>query len=352
MSRPVASPADYWKRTVKWSGVEALRLEGYKVGVLHLHSSFSRDVPDLDGNRPEALLDKGIRQGADYIAITDHDNDDAWRRAGHRPPCWIRGVEMEVFDRRRIGHPVHLGLLNIADDRLSDRLHEIAHERHDADRLVRTALDNGVTVIANHPWWGPRGYHINSVRYWHFIEKYRLPVEVNDKRSLIENIAAVFYASHRNLPVVATTDSHTRKLLPTCTLAKGATIGEYLENLRRGETYIVPGYAGLVSVPAMMARYVLDVIRRPLPADCYRQSPLRLGAAPLVDRIISLLSSNHVVGRCLRNPLVSGLAGPLTYLVGALLYLPTAYAASSLKVLRDLYERSALSVPLPELITE
>ena len=208
---------DYWQRLKSWSSAQELRADGYKVGVLHLHSSYSRDVPSLRENHPERLIEKGIREGADYIAITDHDNDEAWRNAGDRPACWIRGVEMEVFDKRRIGHPIHLGMLNISDDKLSDELHELALVANDADRLVNTALDNGVTVIANHPWWGPRGYHINSIRYWHFIERYRLPVEINEKRSLIENLAATVYAAHRGLSIVAATDSHTRKVLPTCT---------------------------------------------------------------------------------------------------------------------------------------
>ena len=160
--------------------------------------------------------------------------------------------------------------------------------------------------------------------------------------------------ARRGLPIVAATDSHTRKVLPTCTLAKGDTPEEFLASVRRGETYVVPGYAGLVDMPAMMARYVLDVLKCPLPRDFYRMPKvaMKLNSTPMVDKLVGAISAGEVTSRVFRNKLATLVAGPLTYLVGALLYIPTVYATSSMKVIRDLYDRSTMAAAVPELISE
>ncbi|MBN2287760.1 MAG: hypothetical protein JXQ83_00410 [Candidatus Glassbacteria bacterium] len=339
------------QKLIRWKDLTTKRQEGYRVGVLHLHSIFSRDVPKLAKNMPDILVCKALREGADYVAITDHDNDDGWRQASYRHPAWIRGTEMEVHDES-IGYPVHFGILNIGGDNLFEELWDIAHRRRSACRLVDTALQNGATVIANHPWWCPQGYRLNSVGLWDLVETFRLPVEVNSKRSLVENVATLIYAAQRNLPVVATTDSHTRRVLPTCTLARGDTPEEFLANIRRGQTYIVPGYAGFFQLPAMMTRYVLDVIQAHLAYGFY-EGPVKLGAGGLLDRLLAGISHSRLTDRLFTRQLASITAGLLTYLVGTFGYIPYTYAASTYKVLKDMYLRSAHgAAPLPEFISE
>jgi hypothetical protein len=104
-------------------------------------------------------------------------------------------------------------------------------------------------------------------------------------------------------------------------------------------------------MPAMMARYVLDVIKCPLTGDLYRV-PMKLNAAPLVDRIMDAISAGDVTSKVFQNKLAGLLAGPLTYFVGAFLYIPTVYATSAMKVVRDILERSSMATAMPELISE
>ncbi len=344
METKEAGLASYWKRTLRWKDVEAKRAEGWRVGALHIHSSCSRDVPQLDENRPERLVEKAEREGVDYMTITDHDNEDAWRSLKN-PPSWlIRGVEMEVHDRR-LGHPVHLGIHAVPDNDAFEELHALAHQSHDAYGLIETAFERGCTVIANHPWWVPRGHSLNSIGFWHLIETFRLPVELNEKRSFIENAATLIYASVRKLPLVAATDSHTRKVLPTCTLARGANAAEFLRNVRLGETLIVPGYAGLVDLPGMMARYLMDAIHSVRQHRQHNAPPVVFESE--LDRIFRSLGHGTRIGRVVGHPAVKHAAGALAYLSGALLYVPGAYAASAFKVLRDVSLRNWQIAPMP-----
>lgn len=342
--------ASYLKKLVKWEEALEKRREGFRVGVLHMHSSYSRDVPNLVKNMPDILVCKALREGADYIAVTDHDTDDAWRRTSYHHPCWIRGVEMEVFDKS-IGYPIHLGILNIRDNELFDYLWHIAHRQHDAFHLVEMALQNGATVIGNHPWWGAQGYRVNSIGFWDLMETFRLPVELNSKRSLIENAATLIYAAQRQLPIVSTTDSHTRKMLPICTLAKGDTVEEFLAGIRRGETCVVPGYAGFIEVPAMMATYVVDVIHAHL-YNGFRKSLPDLSAGNFVNSLLAGITSSRMKNRKFNRLVTSAVAGAVTYTGSALCYIPYSYANSVIKVLRDLYQRSGRSMPLTELMSE
>lgn len=325
------SLTSYMKKLLSWKDVAQKKAEGWRVGVLHLHSSFSRDVPQLEENRPERLIEKAVREGVDYMAITDHDNEDAWRNLSAQPQWLIRSVEMEVCDRR-LGHPVHLGIHAVPDNDAFDELHALAHREHDAYGLIETAFERGCTVIANHPWWAPSGHSLNSIGFWRLIESFRLPVELNEKRSFIENAAALIYASVRGLPVIAATDSHTRKLLPVCTLARGETAAEFLHNVRMGETLLVPGWAGLVDLPCMTARYLMDAI--------HSVRLRKMHSAPVVfesglDNIFGSLGHDSALGRLAGHPLVKHTAGVLAYLSAALLYVPGAYAASAFKVLKD-----------------
>ena len=342
--------SSYWNRQIKWREAQKKQHQGWRMGVLHLHSSYSRDVPTLAKNMPDVLLAKANAGGADFVAITDHDNDDAWREALYHPPNWIRGIEMEVFDRK-IKHPIHLGILNIKDDEVSDHLSFIAQKQRNANCLIDAAFDAGCTVIANHPWWSPKGYVMNSIGYWDMIKDYHLPVEINDKRSLVENLATLVYAAIRDLPIVSTTDSHTRKVLPACTLAQGDTVDEYLENIRLGNTLVVPGYAGIIGQPAMMARYIADFFKSLSTPNNYHL-PLLLESGSFIDRIIENSNDDSFASRLVKSRGASAATVALTWFVGLFLYLPGAYASSIFKVVKDIYLRNGLDEVVPGLMPE
>ncbi|MFT4303040.1 MAG: PHP-associated domain-containing protein [Candidatus Woesearchaeota archaeon] len=316
-------------RKISWNKTQEMRLQGYKAIALHVHSLYSDDVPPKEKNKPLNLIKRGQDSGLDYIVITDHDNNHAWQSVSEKPEEWLQGVEMEVNDER-IGHPIHLGTHNFKSDDDFYTLHEIAHEQNDAYKYIETAKEKGMTIIANHPWWIPKGHRINPKAIWELIRYFKLPVELNSKRSCIENIATRIMAERYNLPIIAATDTHTASIGPACTLVKGDTIDEIFRNIEKGDTYYVAGSATPMSIASMITEYCLDVIHS---EKMKEKGPINLQSGiKLIDHLLKKISQGYFEKyEALRYP-AGILSSAITMLGSVLLYLPSAYINSGIKV--------------------
>lgn len=279
---------------------------------------------------PKSIVEKAESAGLDYLAITDHDNDHAWRKERCHPPCWIRSIELEVVDDR-LGHPLHLGIHNLRDHGVTNLLLDIARRQRDVYRVVETAIREGATVIVNHPWWAP-GWHLhNSIEIWQLTRYFNLPVEISAKWSYLENLATLICAAEYGLAIVAASDSHVAEVTPVCTVAIGESPEEFLSNVREGHSFIISKSVSLFGHSAMVARFIKDAIQ----AQSFGLShavPLQMRIGGPLDRLIAMLTGGYFVEKPKRRSLAEAVVSSLAFLVGALILVPQMHLHSLLAI--------------------
>lgn len=245
----------YREKFITWKDAQEMRENGFKTGALHIHSAYSYDCPKQRSTLPHRIVMNAKKKGFDHVAITDHDNEDAWYN--YSKHSWIRGIEVMLSDKT-IGHPFEFNFLNIPDSSLTREI--FCEAKKDAHRAVELALDNGCTVIANHPFFTEEGTY-DTKGYWDLVRAFNLPVELNQKRNFVENYKTFYNACRYNLPLVSASDDHTCKLAKIATVAKGETEEEFLENVRNGNSYLVTSSSGLIEYTNTFIDYIQAITR-------------------------------------------------------------------------------------------
>lgn len=293
----------------------------------HVHTNHSHDVSKIHANEPTSILEKAVEKNMDLISITDHDNDNAWKENN----IGVRSMEVETFDKR-LEHLIHYGIVDIPDDYVSKEILDY-RRKNNAYSLAKYALQDGCTVIMNHPWFVPNGGRANYRGIWEIAQKLELPVEVNEKRGFIENAATLYKAKKLGLPVVAGIDTHIGNISGTCTLAKGETTKEVLENIKKGNSYIL-WYNPMFCQPKMFAQYARQLIESSENTDLQRKyEGFYLGSR--LDSLIEWVRTrDYNESRMKKNAAKFSLQG-LSYLIGAFGYLPCLYGKSACKILKN-----------------
>ncbi|MBD3235804.1 MAG: PHP domain-containing protein [Candidatus Eisenbacteria bacterium] len=210
---------------------------------LHVHSSYSHDVPGLPAFSPRALYDLAVERGMGLFTLTDHDTLDGFLALqrelrsvyGNHPPIpLISGVELKVCDPA-VGHTIHLNVLGLTQEQMID----LMRRAHNVEAFVGYCRDRGLFHVYNHPFWFERGERANLGAVESLIE--RLPViELNAGRIRELNARTEELARRYSKPVVAASDTHTGQIGKSFTVAPGKSAAEFLENVLGGQAQVFP----------------------------------------------------------------------------------------------------------------
>ncbi|WP_324662880.1 PHP domain-containing protein [Haloarcula sediminis] len=192
---------------------------------LHTHSSLSHD-----GRDPvELLLEQARAVGLDALAVTDHDELEASRRAAELAPDYglvgIPGMEISSS----AGHVLALGISEAVPPGLSF-----------AETLDRIRKQGGLAVVP-HPFQESRHGVLDK------ISKEELAtadaIEVYNSRLLTgrSNRQAERFARRRGLPMTAGSDAHIAEMVGqavTTVDADEASVAAILDAIREGRTTV------------------------------------------------------------------------------------------------------------------
>ncbi|MFT4326501.1 MAG: PHP domain-containing protein [Candidatus Woesearchaeota archaeon] len=319
-------------------------IHGIKV-MLHRHSSYSHDVPNTAENSPMNLLRQAKEQGY-LLAITDHDNDLAYRHIRNDKDLWkqygkylIRASEIEVHDPKRLGGIVHFGVYGMKTNRISDKLHFIAKQGN-AEAFIQYAKKKKAFVVLNHPWWTKGFMTLRPKKVFAFAKKHHIPLELNAKRNILENYITLRKAGNLGLQILVGDDKHVGVIDPKDPtfmhldpdfLPKKYTKEQVLEKIWAGKARYVFKSTRILSYGKMASRYLKNC----LDSD---RTELKSGLSPL-DLLIKKLSYFQKV----EHRGVKGFMNFLAFIFGmfvAIIYIPCTYIASSCKVLRSISFRN------------
>ncbi len=212
------------------------RLE-WRAADLHLHTSCSYDVLSAPSLHPVALYEKAMARGMDYITFTDHDTMDAYDILGWTRPRLVTGVEISILDLDRVGHTVHVNVYQLSKSQYTE-LASIARAGN-----IYTFLDAvrnwDLPHHYNHPFWFEPGDKPNWSVIPELVKEFPV-IEYNMHRVKRKNRLAVALAEQHGKGVVATTDSHLGDVGAAYTVAKGGTFREFWNEIRDGNTFLVP----------------------------------------------------------------------------------------------------------------
>lgn len=212
---------------------------------LHLHSSFSCDVPNLPELSPRALYDKAVALGMGFFTLTDHDTMKgiaALARAlaeefGDAPPIpLIPGVEMKVRDPK-IGHTVHINVLGLT----LTQMRQLGRRRHSMTAFLQYCRAEGLYHAYNHPFWFERHERGDLATILRLMEAFPV-VELNAGRIPQLNDRTATLARRCGRPLVAGSDSHTGQVGRAYTIASGDTPAEFLASILHGAALVVPDH--------------------------------------------------------------------------------------------------------------
>ena len=210
---------------------------------LHVHSSFSFDVPDLAALHPRALFEAALghpdpERRLDWFALTDHDTMAGWEALVRELPeadraLVIPAVEHTLLDPS-IGFTIHTNLYGLDPDTYA-RLRAAVRT---LDELCLFCQEHGILYQYNHPtWWERVELRRGQVDFARVPEiAARFPVlELNAARTPAQNLITAGLAAERGLPLTASSDTHTGAVGRGWTAAPGRTAAEFLGAVWRGE---------------------------------------------------------------------------------------------------------------------
>lgn len=161
---------------------------------LHVHSCYSKDAL----SRPASIVKRAGKKGLSGIAITDHDNCNAWREllplAEKAGLLVVRGEELKV---RELGKTIgELSALFLQQEIASMELPEILDEAKRQDALL----------VMQHPFDLFRR-NWKRLDYW---KKFQ-GIEAFNSRCILGswNRKAMEFASEHSFPATAGSDAHT-----------------------------------------------------------------------------------------------------------------------------------------------
>ena len=218
---------------------------------LHLHSSYSFDVPDLPALRPRALFEKALghpdeERRLDWFTLTDHDTLAGWESLVAQlsetdRALVIPAVEHTLFDAS-LGFTLHVNIYGLDPDRYDDLRRRVGS----LDELLAYGREYGLKCQYNHPtWWDRRELRRDQVDFARVPEvasRFDM-LELNAARTPAQNLITTSMARQHGLPLTAGSDSHTGEVGRGWNSAKADTATSFLDAVWRGE-----GGTGLVSL--------------------------------------------------------------------------------------------------------
>ncbi len=210
---------------------------------LHVHSSYSFDVPDLPALRPRALFEAALGhpdadRRMDYFALTDHDTMEGYEALMRQLPeadraLVIPGVEHTLFDPS-LGFTIHVNLYGLDPDRYARLRRRVTT----LDELLAYARAHDIHCQYNHPtWWERRELKRGDVDFARVPEiaaRFDM-LELNAARTPLQNLITAGLAADLDLPLTASSDTHTGFVGRASTEAAGDTPDAFLGAVWAGE---------------------------------------------------------------------------------------------------------------------
>jgi len=210
---------------------------------LHVHSSYSFDVPALPALHPRALFEAALGhpdpdRRMDYFALTDHDTMEGYAALVRRLPeadraLVIPGVEHTLYDPS-LGFTIHVNLYGLDPDLYA----ELKRRVTTLDDLLAFAREHAIRCQYNHPTWWERAElrrgEVDFSRVPEIAARFDM-LELNAARTPLQNLITIGLAAELALPVTASSDTHTGLVGRACTEAVADTPAEFLRAVWAGE---------------------------------------------------------------------------------------------------------------------
>ncbi len=211
--------------------------QGWKKADLHVHTWYSDDVLPFKKLDPNYLYKKALRKNLDFITFTDHDTMAAYDSIGWKKNKLVTGVEIEITDKKRVGHTIHTNVYGLSKEQFRD-LREISLDERNIFSLLKYLKKNKLHYVYNHPYWCYNHEELNVDSVLKLVEHFPV-LEYNMGIIKPLNKFSLFLAQKYNKGVIASTDSHIGRIGRVYTLAEGDNFDEYFRNIAMGKSYIV-----------------------------------------------------------------------------------------------------------------
>ncbi|MCK9578278.1 PHP domain-containing protein [bacterium] len=189
---------------------------------LHCHTFFSNDGT----SSVKKIIEEGKRKGIDGVAITDHENTDAWEEA----VFWGKKLEFEIIlgEEIKSSEGDILGLFMTKN---------INGKGKSPEWIIEKIKEQGGLTIIPHPFHEFEGFKNSLEKYVKLIDGIET---FNGRRPFNkgDNLAKSF-AEKFNLPKIGGSDSHYYKTVGnTYTECKANNLEDYKKQLKEGNTII------------------------------------------------------------------------------------------------------------------
>lgn len=285
---------------VTHSTARGLRRSGYRAADLHVHPCSCDTIPHRR-LLPDNLLRRAEEVGLDYVAFSDHNDIPTH---DHRSSSLVPAVEFDVFDTEFVGHTVHELVYGL--DRVNFEELSVLASSGDLRSFAAYCNVNGLWLCYAHPLWVREGERLNAeavprvASLNHFIE-------VNGTVSYPQNRAAHRLARALGMPELANSDTHTAHLGETFTLARGDTFAEWIQNVRRGDYYLVVEHLTRKTFLEELRRWH-DLVFHFEPQDAGFRDVLRRRRCTKIPPLDALIRS-AIGGGLSRRPVLKALVG-------------------------------------------
>lgn len=203
---------------------------------LHVHSSWSHDVPDLPRCRPRALFERAMAhpdasRRMDYFALTDHETMGGYEELRRDLPeadrrLVIPGVEHALLDPA-IGFSIHANLFGLDPDQYA----ELRARVRTLPELAEFCRARGIRMQYNHPTWWERGElragRVALAKVAQAAEHFDL-LELNAGLTELLNRATESLARAMGKHLACSSDTHTGEVGKAHTLAPGEDAAAFL----------------------------------------------------------------------------------------------------------------------------
>ncbi len=214
---------------------ELLRCRGWLAADLHVHTTCSHDVIPTSALKPEALYNKALRAGMDFVTFTDHNTVEAYDILGWEKDKLVTGVEISIRDDDIVGHTLHLNVYDFTKDQFQD-MAEISLIG-DLMGLLAYLNRSSLPYTYNHPFWFEPREKPNLAAVLSVMGLFPV-IEYNRHRAQRKNEIVVELAQKFEKGLTATTDTHSGRVGEIYTLSKGEDFGEYFRRIREGSSYV------------------------------------------------------------------------------------------------------------------
>jgi predicted metal-dependent phosphoesterase TrpH len=214
---------------------------------LHCHSRFSvfkyfRRANTRDCyNAPEDVYRIAKERGMSYVTLTDHDSIDGALYLLNKNPDmrdFFIGEEVETYFPET-GQRIHVGVWGLNEE----QHREIQRLRRNIRELVPYMKSQRLIFGVNHLFQNYRMKNVAAKYIAELLEMFDIFEVLNGAMASVHNkmvqqLLGSMQEHGRKISMVGGSDAHTLKhVAKVHTVAKGETVEEFLENVRRGDCF-------------------------------------------------------------------------------------------------------------------